>query len=238
LSDKLSFCVVIAMYNEAGVAKKCIETIQEFLSKIKGRTGLVIVDDGSIDDTNAIVRASTQDLVNVFFEEHKNNQGYGAANVTGGKRALKEKFKYALFMDADLTQDPKYINQFIDYMKKDIDYIKATRYAKGGNVLGVSYKRRIVSKIGNMVAKVLLNLPLTDYTNGFRAIKCTLLSQIQAEERGFAYLIEEVNKVSKIAKSYAEVPYTLQVRDSEISVSKFTYSPQVYFTYMKWLFKK
>ena len=74
-------------------------------------------------------------------------------------------------MDADLTQDPKYINDFIDLMNKDIDLIKATRYSNGGGTDGVPFQRKIISLCGNYIAKFFMKLPITDYTNGFRAIK-------------------------------------------------------------------
>ena len=83
-----------------------------------------------------------------------------------------------------------------------------------------------------------MRLPITDYTNGFRAIKTALLNNIDFEENNFAYLIEEIKKVSKFAKSYAEVPYTLTVREDSNSKSKFIYSTSVYFSYLKWLFKE
>ena len=57
------------------------------------------------------------------------------------------------------------------------------------------------------------------------------------EENGFAYLIEEVNKISKKVKSFSEVPYILSVRDESHSKSKFTYSFDVYLSYLKWLVK-
>ena len=140
-------------------------------------------------------------------------------------------------MDADLTQDTKYIFDFLDLMNKNIDFIKATRYALGGGCIGVSKFRKIISKVGNFIASIFLRLPITDYTNGFRAIKTDLLINFKNEENGFAYLIEEVNKVSKKAKSYAEVPYILSVRNDLDSKSKFTYSIDVYLSYLKWLIK-
>ena len=51
-------------------------------------------------------------------------------------------------------------------------------------------------------------------------------------------MAEETKKVSKVANSYAEVPYILKVRENSHSKSKFVYSPGVYFSYLKWLFKK
>ena len=140
-------------------------------------------------------------------------------------------------MDSDLTQSPKYIYDFLYFMDKDIDLIKATRYSPGGGTDGVGLKRKIISLGGNLIAKIFMRLPLTDYTNGFRAIKTKLLEDIIFEENNFAYLIEEIKKVSKYAKTYAEVPYILSVRKDNESKSKFIYSTKVYFSYLKWLFK-
>ncbi|HIF25873.1 MAG TPA: glycosyltransferase [Micavibrio sp.] len=233
-----SFCIVVPMYNEASNAKACVDKLSAFLKELDYETALIVTNDGSTDDTWSVLQGLQSQNDNLLLENHEVNQGYGAANVTGAVRARKENFKYVLFMDADLTQDCKYIYPFIDLMKQDIDFIKATRYADGGNTEGVSFGRRIISRVGNMIAQIFLPLPITDYTNGFRAIKSDILAQITAEERGFAYLIEEVNKASKIVKTYAEVPYTLTVREDEFSESKFVYSPKVYLTYLKWVFKR
>ena len=232
-----SFCIVVPMYNEEGNAERCVNTIHEFLDGVDVESAIIVVDDGSTDTTGEILERLSGHLSDVIVETHETNKGYGAANVTGGRRAFNEGFEYALFMDADLTQDVNYVYSFIEEMKKSVDFIKATRYAKGGGVEGVPFGRWFVSRAGNLLARMFLGLPLTDYTNGFRAVKTRLLSQIECEESGFVYLLEEVHRVSKIAKSYAEVPYVLTVRGEKSSKSKFRYSPKVYWAYLKYLFK-
>ena len=82
-----------------------------------------------------------------------------------------------------------------------------------------------------------MRLPITDYTNGFRAIKTSIIKDINFEENNFAYLIEEIKKVSKFAKTYAEVPYTLKVRRFSPK-SKFIYSTMRILFIFKWLFKE
>ncbi|MCL5407133.1 MAG: glycosyltransferase [Patescibacteria group bacterium] len=233
-----SFCIVIPMYNEERNAQKCVQTIFDFLKKIKQKTSMIVVDDGSSDKTLAILNKLAKKNKNLVVAHHLHNKGYGAANVTGAKLALKNGFEYVLFMDADLTQNVSYIKDFMKEMEKGTDYIKATRYSNGGGTKGVPWQRRAVSKVGNILAKIFFRLPLTDYTNGFRAVKTRILSQVKAREKGFSYLIEEVYQVSKIAQSYAEVPYILTVRKEKFSKSKFNYSPKVYFDYLKYLFKK
>jgi len=236
--ENLSFCVVVPMYNEEGNAEKCMNTILDFLKEVNKKAALIVVNDGSKDSTAAILARASQKNPRIILENHPENKGYGQANLTGARRAFKEGFTYCLFMDADLTQNIKYLFVFLEEMQKDTDFIKATRYAKGGGVKGVCFRRYFVSLVGNFIAKTFLKLPLTDYTNGFRAVKTNILEKIQCEERGFAYLIEEVYKASKITKSFSEVPYILTLREDNASRSKFKYSLGIYYKYLRWLFKK
>lgn len=237
-TKEFSFCIVVPMYNEERNAERSVKVLREFLNGIDVRSSLIAVNDGSTDKTGEILKGLSRHADGLIVETHEKNCGYGAANVTGAKRAFEEGFDYVLFMDADLTQHVDYIYSFMKEMGKGIDFIKATRYARGGGVRGVSFRRWLVSWVGNLLARIFVGLPLTDYTNGFRAAKTSILAQIHCNETGFAYLLEEVLRVSRIAKSYAEVPYILTVRDGTSSKSKFRYNLRVYYTYLKYLFVK
>lgn len=238
LCKGISFCIIIPMYNEEGNAERCIRTIGDFLNKIEVKTAIIVVNDGSTDRTSEILGNLSNSIKNMIIEMHINNEGYGAANNTGVKRAIIEGFDYALFMDSDLTQNTNYIYSFMEKMDEGIDYIKATRYAKHGGVQGVPFKRWLISWVGNLLARALLRLPLTDYTNGFRAVKTNILSNIECRESGFAYLIEEIRKASKYVKTYAEVPYILTVREDNFSKSKFNYSIAIFIKYIRNLIQK
>lgn len=233
-----SFCVVLPMYNEEACAKACVETIYGHIQNIPTRTAIVCVNDGSTDRTKEILHALQETVPTLIVETHVVNQGYGGANVTGAKRAHAEGFDYVLFMDGDLTQRVDYIDLFVEEMRRGTDFIKATRYSKGGGVDGVPFKRWLVSYVGNMLAWIFFRLPIRDYTNGFRAIRTDLVSKLTAKEKGFAYLIEEIYQISKYAKTYAEIPYILRVRQEEASVSKFSYSFRTYYNYLKYLVKR
>jgi dolichol-phosphate mannosyltransferase len=233
-----SFCVVLPMYNEEPGAEKCVRTIYNHLQTMNRRTAIICVNDGSRDLTGEKLRALQPSIPALIVVEHETNKGYGAANVTGARRAQSENFDYILFMDGDLTQRVNYIDDFLVEMIKGTDFIKATRYSKGGGVNGVPFKRWFVSYVGNLLAWIFLRLPIRDYTNGFRAVKTSLIGQIECQERGFAYLVEEVYHLKKVAKTYAEVPYILTVRPEAFSASKFRYSFRLYYNYLKYLWKK
>lgn len=234
--QSLTFAVIIPMYNEQESVLRCVSTINEFLESLPYKSRIVVVNDKSCDDTPQILEEMKNKYPRLIVCHHAKNIGYGGANVTGTREAHSLGLKYSVFMDADLTQNVKYLYGFLVEMLKDVDMIKATRYSGGGGVNGVPGRRWIVSYVGNSIARHLLRLKLTDYTNGFRAIKTELLVKNEFEEQGFAYLIEEVIKISKTAKTFANVPYVLTVRND--GNSKFLYSYRVYWSYLKWLFKK
>jgi len=233
-----SFCVVVPMYNERPDVARCIQRLSNFLEKVPARTAIIAVDDGSTDGTLGELRRLDSEIPNLIVEARPQNGGYGAANRTGFAAALREGFEYAVVIDADGTQDPAYIEGFFAPMRAGSDFIKATRYASGGRVIGVSWRRYVVSWVGNRLARLVLRSNLTDYTNGFRAIRGSLLARLETRETSFVVLLEEIRVARKLRATFAEAPYTLTVRADDGSTSKFSYSWRVYLRYLKYLFTR
>src|SRR5438552_3823218 len=233
-----SFCVVLPMYNERPNAAPSIRRLTAFLDKVPTRTAIIAVDDGSTDGTLAELRRLESVIPNLIVEARPQNGGYGAANRTGFAATLRKGFEYAVVMDADGTQDPAYLEGFFAPMQAGIDFIKATRYRSGGRVVGVDWRRYMVSWVGNRLARIALRCNLTDYTNGFRAIRSSLLARLDTRETSFVVILDEIRLARKLRASFAEAPYTLTVRDEGESASKFSYSWSVYLSYLKYLFSR
>ncbi len=233
-----SFCIILPMFNEECAASECILSIWNHLKTLRCEASIIVVDDGSTDNTAIVLKNLLGQVPCLIIEKHETNKGYGAANRTGFFAAQREGFEYAIVMDADGTQEPRFIERFFEPMSRSVDFIKASRYIKGSAVVGVTAQRRLVSWIGNLVARIILRLPLTDYTNGFRAIKTDLACKLITKERGFSMLVEEVALSKSIKASFAEIPYVLTARTEEGSQSKFVYSTQVYKNYLGCLFKR
>lgn len=216
------------MYNEENSARKCISGIVEFISALHSRTAVIAVNDGSSDNTLGVLNELSKTYPNLIVVNCPQNGGYGAANRAGFRAAIDHGFDYALVMDGDGTQHPVYIEQFLRPMMLSYDFIKATRYSPFSRVEGVSFKRRFISLVGNKLAQVFIRVPITDYTNGFRAIKCTLLARMMTKEKGFSMLIEEVVQGKKLGAKFYEVPYTLTARRNGESLSKFVDSLKIF----------
>ena len=232
-----SFAVVVPMYNERAGAEVCVREVCAELSRFPNRTSLIVVNDGSTDGTREILSSLAVGNPQLTVVEHPKNRGYGAALCSGGAAAGSAGFDYALFMDSDLTNHPRDLIKFVPMMEQDIDVIKATRYSKGGGVSGVPLYRVWISAAGNRVAKILLGLPIHDCTNGFRAVRTSILGRMQLSEPRFPIIMEELYWSKFLARTFAEVPVTLTNRSSEQRRTSFVYRPSVFYQYLRYPIK-
>lgn len=236
--ERMRLCIVVPMYNEGAVARESLETILPYVKRLPATVHLLVVDDGSKDKTGDIVNELVEThKPHLRFVSHNVNKGYGAALRTGMHYAITQQYDYVLFIDSDLTNHPMYIRAFYEKMLRDYDYIKANRYARQAGVIGVPLSRRIISYLGNMLARTLYGLPLHDLTNGFRAVKTGILSRLDLKEDGFAIIMEELYQLKHIAQSFAEVPYVLTSRQRQQGRSHFTYDFNTYARYLRYAWK-
>jgi dolichol-phosphate mannosyltransferase len=226
-----SFSVVVPIFNERLGAQRCVREIARALDGLPNRTALIVVDDGSRDGTAAILKDLTRICAGLEVITHPVNRGYGAALVTGAARAAERGLDYVLFMDSDLTNSPEDIPRFAAKMSEGFDVIKASRFVPGGRMVGVPWTRVMVSRLGNLVARGLYRLSVRDCTNGFRAVRTSLLIQMDLRERGFPIIMEELYWCRFLARSFAEVPVTLI---NAARVSSFRYRPAVFLAYLRY----
>lgn len=236
---------MVPMYNEEAIAENSIQTILRYIKELPPVFTILIVNDGSCDSTKNIIENLIRRLnsgSDVQIISYPINKGYGAALRTGMDFAISKGYEYVIFMDSDLTNHPRYIKNFYEKILEGWDYIKATRYRYGGRVEGVCLQYKIMSRIGNFIAGLLSGLPLTDFTNGFRAVKVSLLKKLNLKEDSFLLIMEELYQMKYMTNSICEIPYVLTSRKKGQGKSHFLYSPQTcyrYFAYvLKCFFKK
>ena len=234
MNGQASFCVVVPAFNERDGIERCVRRVTDVLTTLGRKSSLIVVDDGSTDGTSELLSdlAETIDRLHVVF--HERNAGYGEALRTGTREASRTGYDYVLFMDSDLTNDPADIPSFADKMDGEIGVIKASRYAPGGAVFGVHFFRVFVSRVGNWLAACLFRLPLTDVTNGFRAVRINLLRQMTLRERTFSIITEELYWCRHLTDRFYEIPVTLTNRQATQRQTSFTYTPAMFYRYLKY----
>ena len=180
----MQLAVVVPMYNEESGARRFIEEVACVLASLRSEATLVVVDDGSTDGTLLVLEAARSDGFDVDVVAKAHNAGYGAALRTGVERAYSVGAQWVLFMDSDLTNPPADILTLASRMAGAVDFVKACRYCSGGGMVGVPLGRRMFSRVGNVVARLLVGPPHRDPTNGFRAFRTDRYLELPGERFG------------------------------------------------------
>jgi dolichol-phosphate mannosyltransferase len=200
-----SIQVIIPTYNEKEGIIKSIKRIKTHVPKAH----IIIVDDNSPDKTSHLVLSKYKNDKKVTVIVRREKNGRGSAVIAGYKEGLKDKTaKYFVEMDADLCHDPKYIKPLVEKCKK-ADVVIASRYSPASKMTGVSFKRRLVSLSVNAFAKLLLQIPISDYTDGFRCYSRKAVIFICSQKlisKGYIVLSEVAYRCYKEGFIFDEIP--------------------------------
>ncbi len=123
-----------------------------------------------IDDTKDFNLKKKFRKKKIKYFLRKNKRGRGSAVLYGLKKSLQKKSSNIFVeMDADFSHNPAELKEKINFfIKKDLDLLIASRYLKKSKIINWSIQRLVFSKLSNLLASFLLNVGVTDYTNGYR----------------------------------------------------------------------
>lgn len=204
--------VVLPAFNESGNLGPLIRELDAVLRTHAAGSSIVIVNDGSTDNTAAELRDLQAELASLDVVTHPVNRGMAAALKTGIGRACEIGCDAAIFMDSDLSHRPSELPAFLAALSGGADVVLGSRFVPGGGMLGVPLWRVLISRAGNAFGRVVLGVPFRDLTTGFRAARREVLEAIQLGEDGFTIQLESVIRAHAGGYRIAEVPIVLGTR--------------------------
>jgi len=201
--------VVIPAYNSA-------KTIEKVYKKIpKGYVDdIVIVDDGSKDQTVAII-----ERLGLNITVHKKNLGYGANQKTLYTKALKLGAKYIVMLHPDGQYDPGELPKFIKALKSGQgDLILGSRFLSSGINQTPGYKS-VSLKLIALLFNVVLGLRLSEVNTGYRGYTSKLLKTIPFIKNGNGYIFDPQLIIQTVHFGFkiAEVPVSKNYNKDAIS---------------------
>lgn len=220
--------ITLPAYNEESDIRQILEAIARAMKRNNLEYRVVVVDDGSTDNTAVIVNSLIGQLP-LKLIQHDVNQGLG--------RALKTCLSYAaqnstiediiVTMDADNTHSPELIIKMIRMVQDWYDVVIASRFRLDARVVGLSVPRRILSRAGSLLFQIFFPTKgLRDYTCGFRAYNAKALKQafytygdLFVNKTGFSCTVDILLKLRRLDVRIAEVPLILRY-DFKIGMSK------------------
>ena len=158
-----SISIIIPTYNEEENIEKLIKTIKRYIKNAL----ILVVDDSNNKKIKKIIDKKKLDVV--YFNRGKKS-GRGSAVIFGLKKIInKKKIKTFVEMDADFSHNPAELKRNINFFNKNsLDLLIASRYLKKSKIINWSIGRKIISLLANLLAKKLLKIPVSDFTNGYR----------------------------------------------------------------------
>lgn len=196
--------VVIPTYNEVENLVPLVTAIQDSLPE----SHVLVVDDNSPDGTGELAETLAKETGKVHVLHRPGKQGLGTAYVAGFRYALTCGYQRVIQMDADFSHSPEYLLRLLQAAER-ADVVIGSRNVPGGRVEHWPLLRRLISKGGSLYTRLLLGLPVSDCTSGFKCFRREALEALdldRLQSNGYAFQVE-VNYACTVAGlRFAEVP--------------------------------
>ena len=161
-----NFSIIIPLYNESKRLPNLTLKLSEYLKNFEFNYELILVDDGSEDDTLEIIKSfqQTNKKIKIVSGLHI---GQFHSIIKGVKNAI---YDYSIILEGDLSADPKYLSKMIRYLP-EYDLITGTRYLNSSKVSHKSISRDLLSKIFMFLFVILFKSKLSDPQFSFKIYK-------------------------------------------------------------------
>lgn len=198
--------VVIPVYNESGRIRKTLPQVIQYLRARPERCELIVVDDGSTDDTADRIRELVGDTAEARVISYAPNRGKGYAVRRG---MLQARGEYLLFSDADLSAPITEAERLLEPLQNGYDVVIGSRALKREWIqLHQSAFRENAGKMFNLVLRVITGLPFRDTQCGFKAFRRAAAQRIFPLQSifGFGFDPEILYLAQKFEYRTLEVP--------------------------------
>jgi dolichol-phosphate mannosyltransferase len=227
--------VVLPAHNEAGNVTPLVNALLRSADAAGLDARIVVVDDGSADDTASELAALRATVDRLDVVTHTVNRGFAAALKSGIAAALAGGCDAAVFMDCDLSHAPDDMPRLIGAIGRGADVALGSRFVPGGGMAGVPAWRVAISRMGNLFGRIMLGIKVRDMTTGYRAVARRVLDCLTLTEDNFTIQLEAVVKAAAAGFTIVEVPIILSTRRH--GASHMYYSPELFATYCRLLLR-
>lgn len=211
--------VVLPVYNEEAKIGSLLDHIDDAMRDADIRYEVVLVDDGSKDRTDAIIRerAATMPLT---LMRHEVNKGLGATIRDGlfAAAGAAGEADIIVTMDADDTHAPGLVLRMVRMISEGYDVVIASRYREGSRCVGVPVHRLALSHGASWLFRVVFPIQgVRDYTCGYRAYRAAVVKAAFArygeeflDQGGFQCMVDILLKLRRMNLIFGEVPFILR----------------------------
>lgn len=194
--DKIKYSIIIPVLNEEESISDLFLSLKKAMDVLNENYEIIFINDGSTDYTLAYLNELLGAYNQLRIANFSKNRGQGRALEAGFQAARGD---VVISMDGDLQNDPQDIPKLIHEIERGFDLVCGWRYERNDAVI-----KKIKSKIGNFIQRIITRIVLHDMSCTFRAYRRNLLSGISLKNKFYfsflPYIICKKNKNIKIAE--------------------------------------
>jgi dolichol-phosphate mannosyltransferase len=225
--DKVYISIVLPCYNEEAILPGSLHKVISYLEgkSHKYEWQIVIINDGSKDDTGQIADQYAKEWKAIKAIHHPVNLNLGHALQSGFRHADGD---IIVVLDVDLSYAEEYIEQMVDKMTEtQADIVIASPYMKGGKVTGVPFLRRIMSKYVNRFMSFAAQDRYFTFTGMARAYRSTYIRNVNLKTKDYEINPEIIYKSMILRARMIEIPAHLDWTEQNKFAGKRTSSLRV-----------
>ncbi|MBI3786172.1 MAG: glycosyltransferase family 2 protein [Deltaproteobacteria bacterium] len=202
----MKISIVLPAYNEALRILPSLQRIFAFMQEHHPDFEVIVVDDGSSDDTSDVVRRTFGNRHQLSVLSYGGNRGKGFAVRYGAGRAVGE---VVLFSDADLSTPVEDIDKMLPFMEQGYDLVIGSRAHAGSEIRQHQhFAREIAGKFFNVCVRLIVGVPFHDTQCGFKLFRRESMRPVleQMKIDRFAFDVELVALAMAMGRKVGDAP--------------------------------
>jgi glycosyltransferase involved in cell wall biosynthesis len=196
--DTISLTAFFPAYNDQHTIEGMVRTVAAEIKKVTNDFEVLVVDDGSKDETGAVLDRLASELPFLRVIHHERNQGYGAALITGFANASKD---FIFYTDGDGQYDVREIHNLLKEMGPNIQLVNGYKVRRAD-----AWYRVWIGEIYRRSMRWLFRLSIRDIDCDFRLFRRSIFNDITLESKSGVICVEMAKKFELAGFRMAEIP--------------------------------